>query len=249
MPFLGTIVNFAAVLIFGLLGALVKKGIPQRVSDAIISGMAICVIYIGIDGALSATAPAPSEESFFSAGIIKILIMIISIAVGTLIGELVDFDKLINRLGDTLEKKINSRLGSDTKVSFSKGFVSASMLFCVGAMAVNGALQDGLGNPDILLAKSVIDGIVCFLMATTLGVGCAFSAFLLLIYQGAIAIGGYFLASFIPASTIAYMSATGSLIIVLVGTNLLGMTRVRTANMVPAMFVPLVLTPLFELIL
>ena len=107
MPFLGTIVNFAAVLILGLLGALLKKGIPQRVSDAIISGMAICVIYIGIDGALSAVAPAPSEESFFSAGIIKILIMIISVAVGTLIGELIDFDKLINRLGDNLEKKIN----------------------------------------------------------------------------------------------------------------------------------------------
>ncbi len=248
MPFLGTIANFSAVLIFGLLGALLKKGIPQRVSDAIISGMAICVIYIGMDGALSSTAQAPSENSFFSPGVAKTLIMIISVAIGTLIGELIDFDKLINRLGGTVEKKINARLPAGSKTSFSKGFVSASMLFCVGAMAVNGALQDGIGNPDILLAKTVIDSIVCFLMATTLGIGCAFSSFLLLLYQGAIAVGGFFLASFIPAATIAYMSATGSLIIVLVGTNLLGITHVKTANMVPAMFVPLALAPLFELL-
>lgn len=247
MPFLGTIANFAAVLVFGLIGALLKKGIPKRISDAIISGMAVCVIYIGVEGALSAEAPTVSDNAFFSSGLVKILIMIISMGIGTLIGELIDFDGLVTRLGDKLESKM-SALTKDGSGSFSKGFVSCSMLFCVGAMAVNGALQDGLGNPDILLAKTVIDSIVCFVMASTLGVGCAFSAFLLLIYQGAIAVGGYFLASFIPASTVACMSATGSLIIILVGTNTLGITRVKTANMVPSMFVPLALTPLFELL-
>ena len=247
MPFLGTIVNFVAVLIFGVLGALVKKGIPKRISEAIISGMAICVIYIGIDGMLSA-APQVSTDSFFSAELVKILIMIISMGIGTLIGELVDFDSLVTRLGDKLESKMSSHI-KDGEGSFSKGFVYCSMLFCVGAMAVNGALQDGLGNPDILLAKTVIDSIVCFVMATTLGIGCAFSAFLLLVYQGTIAVGGYFLASFIPASTIAYMSATGSLIIILVGTNALGITKIKTAHMVPAMFVPLALAPLFKWLL
>jgi len=247
MPFIGTIANFAVVLVMGVLGALLKKGIPQRVSDAIISGMGICVVYIGVEGALSASAPTLPEGAFFSGGVIKILVMIISVAIGTLIGELVDFDSLITRLGDYLEKKMSGS-AEGGKSNFSRGFVSASMLFCVGAMAVNGALQDGLGNPDILLAKTVIDGIVCFLMATTLGVGCAFSAFLLLVYQGAIAVGGYFLASFIPMQTIEYMSATGSLIVVLIGTNLLGATHVKTANMVPAMFVPLALAPLVQLL-
>jgi len=248
MPFLGTIINFAAVLVFGVFGALVKKGIPKHISDAIISGMAICVIYVGIDGVLEA-APAVSEKSFLSAGLVKMLIMILSMAIGTLIGELVDFDKLVNKLGDKLESKLSHFSQMDGKGNFAKGFVSCSLLFCVGAMAVNGSLQDGMGNPDILLAKTIIDSITCFVMATTLGVGCAFSAFLLLAYQGVIAVLGYFLESIIPVSTISYMSVTGSLIIILIGTNVLGMTKVKTANMVPAIFVPIALAPLFELIL
>lgn len=252
MPFLGTIVNFVSVLIFGTLGTFVKKGIPKRISDAVISAMAICVIYIGIDGVLE-TAPAVPDNSFLSAGLVKILVMIISMGLGTLIGELVDFESKVTKLGDFLELKMSAIFKkSDTEShsgNFSKGFVSCSMLFCVGAMAVNGALQDGLGDPTLLLAKTVIDSIACFVMASTLGIGCAFSAFFLLVYQGLIAVGGFFLASFIPASIITYMSVTGSLIIILIGTNVLGMTRVRTANMVPAMFMPIAVVPLFNLIL
>lgn len=245
MPFLGTLINFAAVLIFGVLGTLLKRGIPQRISDAIMSAMAICVIYIGVDGMLG-TAPAVSDGSFFSAGLVKVLIMILSMALGTLIGELVDIDKGITRLGDKLEAKL-SRGGEENKGRFAKGFVACSLLFCVGAMAVNGSIQDGLGNPDILLAKTVIDSISCFIMATTLGIGCAFAAFFLLIYQGAIAVIGYFLESFIPDATIAYMSFTGSLIIIFIGTNMLKMTKIKTANMIPAIFLPLAIAPLFDL--
>lgn len=244
MPFLGTLINFAAVLIFGVLGTLVKRGIPQRISDAIMSAMAICVIYIGIDGIIGA-APAVSEDSFFSAGLVKVLIMILSMALGTLIGELADIDKGITLLGDKLEEKLAGGEGGRGK--FAKGFVSCSLLFCVGAMAVNGSIQDGLGNPDILLAKTVIDSISCFIMATTLGIGCAFAAFFLLAYQGVIAVIGYFLESFIPASTIAYMSFTGSLIIIFIGTNMLKITKVKTANMIPAIFLPLAIAPLFDL--
>ena len=250
MPFLGTIINFVAVLIFGILGTLIKKGVPERISTAVMSGMAICVIYIGVDGMLEA-APAVPEDSFFTAGLLKILIMIISMGLGVLIGELIDFDKLITKLGDAVENKLASRLpGGDSAArgNFSKGFVSCSILFCVGAMAVNGAIQDGLGNPDLLLAKTVIDSVSCFVMATTLGIGCAFSALFLLVYQGAFAVLGYFLASIIPASTVTYMSVTGSLIIILIGTNVLGLTRVRTANMVPAMFMPIAVEPLMKLI-
>jgi uncharacterized membrane protein YqgA involved in biofilm formation len=248
MPFLGTIINFIGVLIFGVLGAFVKKGIPKHISDAVITGMAICVIYVGIDGVIE-SAPAVPEGAFLSAGLVKILIMILSMAIGTLIGELVDFDRLVNKLGDMLEVKLSRFSQLDSKGNFAKGFVSCSLLFCVGAMAVNGALQDGMGNPDILLAKTVIDAITCFVMATTLGIGCAFSAFFLLAYQGVLAVLGYFLASIIPAATVSYMSITGSLIIILIGTNVLGITRVKTANMVPAIFIPILLAPLFELIL
>ena len=246
MAFLGTLINFFGVLLCGTLGALLKKGIPKRISEAIISAMAICVIYIGVDGALEA-APAVPAGSFFSPGLIKILVMILSLGIGTLIGELLDIDSLVTRLGCCVEKKLSRFSHGGSEGSFAKGFVSCSLLFCVGAMAVNGALQDGMGNPDILLAKTVIDCITCFVMATTLGIGCAFSAFLVLVYQGVIAVMGYFLLSVISAATVTYMSVTGSLIIILIGTNMLGMTKVKTANMVPAIFIPLIISPIISL--
>ena len=251
MPFIGTLVNFVSVLVFGLLGAFVKKGIPKHISEAVMSGMAICVIYIGIDGALEAS-PAVSDGSFLSAGLMKVLIMILSIGLGTFIGELIDFDGLVTRLGDSLEKRFQKKMtdadGKDgTRGNFSRGFVSCSILFCVGAMAVNGAIADAVGHPDILLAKSVIDSISCFVMATTLGVGCAMSAFMLLIYQGTLAVLGYFLSSVLPAATLTYMSTTGSLIIILIGTNMLGITKVKTANMIPAIFLPILIAPLLNL--
>ena len=244
MPFLGTLINFAAVLIFGILGTLTKRGIPQRISDAIMAAMAACVLYIGIDGIIGA-APAVSEGSFFSAGLVKVLIMILSMALGTLIGELADIDKHITALGDKLERKLAG--GEESKGRFARGFVACSLLFCVGAMSVNGSIQDGLGNPDIILAKTVIDSISCFIMATTFGIGCAFSAFFLLLYQGAVAAIGFFLESVIPDATIAYMSFTGSLVIIFIATNMLKITKVKTANMIPAIFMPLVIAPIFDL--
>ena len=240
MPFLGTIVNFLAVLVCGLLGMLVKRGVPKKISDARASAMASCVIYIGIDGALEST-PALPEGSFLSGGLVKVLIMILSLGIGTLIGELADLDGLVNRLGESLERKF---VKDGEQGRFAKGFVSCSLLFCVGAMTVNGAFQDAIGNSDILIAKSVIDGIMCFVMASTLGVGCVVSAFFVLGYQGLLTLLGLFIADILPASSISYMSVTGSLIIVLIGTNMLGMTKVKTANMTPAIFLPALVAPL-----
>lgn len=246
MPFLGTIINFVGVIIAGVLGALVKRGVPKRITDTVIYAIGACVIFIGIDGTLEA-APIISATDYN--GLAKILIMIISMALGALIGELIDFDKLITRLGDRLEAKFARDADESQKGNFAKGFVSCSILFCVGAMAVNGGIEDGMGNPEVLIAKTVIDCISCFLMASTLGIGCAFSAAVVLVYQGAFALLGMLLSSVIPASTITYMSVTGSLIIVLIGTNMLGMTKIKTANLTPAIFLPLALAPLFELVL
>ncbi|MBR3876332.1 MAG: DUF554 domain-containing protein [Clostridia bacterium] len=245
MPFLGTIVNFLAVLVCGLLGMLVKKGVPKRISDALSCAMAICVIYIGIDGVLE-QAPAVSEGDFLSDGLIKVLVMVISMGLGTLIGELIDIDKWVNRLGDTLEKKL---VKDGEKGKFAKGFVSCSLLFCVGAMTVNGAFQDALGKSDILLAKSVIDGIMCFVMASTLGIGCAASSVFVLVYQGILTLVGMFIAGLLSPEIISYMSVTGSLIIILIGTNMLGVTKVKTANMTPTIFLPALIWPLLSLLL
>lgn len=251
MPFLGTIVNFFVVLVCGILGTLVKRGVPERISRAIMSAMAICVIYIGVDGALEA-APALGEDSLLSAGLVKVLIMILSMGVGTLVGELIDIDKWVERLGAVLEAKVcgvKDDSVADGRGNFARGFVSCSILFCVGAMTVNGALADAMGKPDILLAKSVIDGIACFVMASTMGIGCAFSAFFVLVYQGALTGLGLLLGTLLPAATLTYMSVTGSLVIILIGTNVLGLTSVKTANMVPAIFMPILITPLIMLIL
>lgn len=252
--FLGTIVNFIVVFVAGFLGTLVKKGVPKRITDIVMSAMAICVIYIGIDGIIG-EAPAVNEDSFLNAGLFKVLVMILSMAIGTIIGELIDIDKWLNKLGEVLGNGFKRLSGAEdgeggksAGAKFAEGFVSCSLLFCVGAMAINGAILDATGEPGVLLAKSIIDGIVCFLMATTLGIGCAFSAFLVLVYQGIFNVVGILLSQSLSPDTISYMSFTGSLIIILVGTNVLGMTKVKTANMVPAMFVAIGVEALLRLI-
>ena len=241
MPFLGTIVNFLTIFVGGLLGSFMRKGVPKRMSDGVMFGMGICVVYIGIEGALE---PALSfGVGFFSDGLVKLLVMVLSIAIGTFIGEAIDIDKWVTRLGDFVERKF----AKGSSGSFSRGFVSGSILFCVGAMAVNGSFADAMGNPDILLAKAVIDGFVVFVMATSMGVGCAFSAFSVLVYQGALTLVGIFITSFVPADTVYCMSVTGSLVIALIGTNMLGCNNVRTANMIPAIFLPALILPLIRL--
>jgi uncharacterized membrane protein YqgA involved in biofilm formation len=247
--FLGTLVNFVVVIITGIIGTFVKKSVPKRIQDSIMAAMAICVIYIGIDGILE-PAPAVADGLFLTAGLKKVLIMILSMAIGTFIGELIDIDAQLHKLGAFLGRKL-TRTDTEDNASasdnFARGLVSCSLLFCVGAMAINGAIHDATGEPNILLAKSIIDGISCFMLATTFGIGCAFSAFFVLAYQGSISALTLLLTSFVSEAGIQYMSMTGSLIIVLVGTNVLGATKVKTANMVPAMFVALGIEALINL--
>lgn len=231
-PYLGTIVNFAVVLIMGSVGALIKRGLPERYSKTIMSAMAVCVIYIGIDGVME--APPPTATEILSPGLFKVLVMIISMAVGAVIGELIDFEKWMGKLGEVAEAKLG-KLGGDGR--FAEGFVSCSILFCVGAMTVNGAIEGASGDHSLLLTKSVIDGISVLIMSSTLGIGCAFSAFFVLVYQGFITLLATFLVGALSASTLSYMSMTGSLVVILLGTNVLGVTKVRTANLVPSMFV------------
>lgn len=242
-PYIGTLVNFAVVLILGTIGTFIKKGLPERFSKTIMSAMAVCVIYIGIDGALEA-APL-TDSDILTPGLFKIIVMILSLAIGTVIGELIDFEKWIGKLGEFAENKLGKLNGGG---NFAQGFVSCSILFCVGAMTVNGAIESAGGDHSLLLTKSVIDGIAVLVMSSTLGIGCAFSAFFVLIYQGLITFLATFLVGALSAATLTYMSVTGSLIVVLLGTNVLGLTKVRTANMVPSMFVAIAIEALLNLV-
>ncbi|WP_319466284.1 DUF554 domain-containing protein [uncultured Trichococcus sp.] len=222
MVLLGSLVNGAAIVLGGSIGLILKKGLSDRIARAVMNALALCVLYIGVSGMLNGE---------------NILITILSMVFGTLVGEWIDLDKKINQLGDTIEKNVSS---PDDEVSVSKGFVTASLLFCVGAMAIVGALQSGLtGNHDTLFAKSLIDGIAAIVMASSLGIGVLLSAVLVLIYEGGITLFANVLAPLLTDSVINEMTCVGSLLIVGLALNMLKLTDLKIMNYAPAVFFPI----------
>lgn len=218
----GTIVNSIAIIIGCLFGLIVKGKISEKVSTTIMSGLGLCVLYIGISGALK------GENT---------ILLIISIAIGALIGEILDIDNWLNKLGVYIENKINK---SDEKVSIAQGFVSASLLFCVGAMAIVGSLESGLnGNNDTLFAKSMLDFISAIIFTSSLGIGVLFSSIAVFLYQGTLTIGAGFLSSILSTSVISNMTCVGSILIIGLSLNILGVTKIKVANLLPAVIIPI----------
>ena len=233
---LGVIVNglvivgasFAALILKKFIMKFDKNNKVEKISDTIMSGLALCIIYMGISGALECQ---------------HVLICIISMVVGGLIGELIDIDKGLNSLGDKIEEKLNKGKVdvSKEKVSISQGFVSASLLFCVGAMAVVGALNSGLfGNNDTLFAKSALDGVSSFLFSLTMGIGVLLSAVAVFLYEGIIACGAFLLKGVLSTAVITEMNAVGSLLILALGINMILKANIKVTNLLPAMFVPII---------
>ena len=233
---LGVIVNglvivgasFAALILKKFIMKFDKNNKVEKISDTIMSGLSLCIIYMGISGALECQ---------------HVLICIISMVVGGLIGELIDIDKGLNSLGDKIEEKLNKGKTdvSKEKVSISQGFVSASLLFCVGAMAVVGALNSGLfGNNDTLFAKSALDGVSSFLFSLTMGIGVLLSAVAVFLYEGIIACGAFLLKGVLSTAVITEMNAVGSLLILALGINMILKANIKVANLLPAMFVPII---------
>lgn len=221
---LGTIVNSLAIAIGCLAGLVIKKGIPDRVSKTIMSGLALCVIYIGIEGSLK------GENT---------LITVVCIAVGGLIGEIIDIDNKINKLGDFLQNKLSK--DKDSETSIAKGFVTTSLIYCVGAMAIVGALESGLtGNHQTLFTKALLDGISAIIFTTTLGIGVIFSSVAVFLYQGLITIGASILATLLSDAVVTALTAVGSLLIIGIGLNLLEVTKIKVANLLPAVFLPII---------
>lgn len=222
---LGTIVNTIAVIIGASIGMFFKKGIPQKLSDTMMKGLGLCTLFLGISGSLD------GQNS---------LILIISMVVGALIGEGVDLDAKLNRLGNWLENKFKSKDGG--KVSIAEGFVSASLLFCVGAMTIVGSLQSGLqGNHEMLFNKSMLDFVAAIIFASTMGVGVMVSAAFVFVYQGAITLLAQWVAPILSDVVIAEMNCVGSVIIIGLALNMLGITKLKVMNYVPAIFIPILL--------
>lgn len=221
----GTIVNSAAILLGCAVGLLLGRLIPERLNDAIYKGVALCVFYIGVSGMLAGEKP---------------LVMILSMVLGAVVGELLRLDDRIHALGDAAERRFSRGGGGSGR--FSHGFVSATLLFCVGAMAITGALDSGLsGDHATLYAKSVLDGVSSAVYASTMGAGVALSAVAVFLYQGLIAVCASFAKPLLSAPVIAEMKCVGSLLIVALSLNMLGLTKIKVMNLVPAVFFPILL--------
>lgn len=232
MVLLGTVVNAAAIVVGGAAGMLLKRGIPESVSDAIMKGVALCVLYIGIDGALEGN---------------NALIAILSIVVGGIIGTLLDLNGGLERLGVKIEKLLIKDPSSTS--TFAKGLVTATLLFCVGAMAVVGSLNSGLTNDhSTLYTKALLDGISAMVFASTFGVGVLFSAVFVFIYQGAIALLAQLVAPALSDGVIAEMTCVGSILIIGLGLNMLGVVKLKVMNYVPGIFLAIGFYKLFELL-
>lgn len=226
MILLGTLANVAAILIGGGVGLLIKKGVPKTYADTIMGGVGLCVIIIGVKGALSGQ---------------NTLLMILSMVIGAALGTLLDLDGKLDRLGAFAQEKLAK--GNDT---FAEGFVSASLLFCVGAMAVVGSLESGLkGDHATLYAKSLLDGITSIILASTLGPGVLLSVLPILVYQGGIALLAGTLAPVLGEAVITEMTAVGSLLIMMIGLKMLKLIDLKIANYLPAIFLPVLLIHLF----
>ena len=222
---LGTIVNTIAVIIGATIGMLLKKGLSDKMADTLMKGLGLCTLFLGISGSLE------GQNS---------LILIISMVVGTLIGEGVDLDDKLNRFGKYIEGKFKSEDGKT--VSIAEGFVTASLLFCVGAMTIVGSLQSGLqGNHEMLFNKSMLDFVAAIIFSSSLGIGVLLSAAFVFTYQGAITLLAQWVAPFLSDVVIAEMTCVGSVIIIGLALNMLGITKLKVMNYVPAIFVPIIL--------
>lgn len=224
MALLGTLVNTLAIIAGSLIGSFFNK-IPDKIKTTVTQGMALAVVILGLQMAFK-------SQHF--------LIVIGSLALGGIIGELIDLEAYLNQFGKWIEAKVGVKEGSDQ--SIAKAFVTATLVFVVGAMAILGALDSGLkGDHHVLYAKSMLDGFFSIIFSTTLGIGVLFSAFPVLLYEGSIALAATVIIRFVPDELlhtfIPEMTATGGLLILAIGLNLLNITKIKTANLLPSILV------------
>jgi len=229
---IGVLVNTFAVIIGSLVGLLCKKGIPKKYTDAVMLGIGLCTVYIGISGALK------GENT---------LILIISIVIGAIIGTFLDIDKRVNSLGEWIGTRFKKSDNNTT--SISEGFVTGCLLFCIGAMTIVGSLNAGLaGDNEMLFTKSLLDLISSTMLAVSLGIGVLFSAVFVFVFQGSIVLLANSLQPILTSSAIAEITCAGSIMIVALGLNIIGITKIKVANYLPAIIVAPILCSIVALI-
>jgi len=229
MPGLGTIANCIAIVVGAVCGSFLKKGLPEKWQETMMSGIALCIVIIGVQMALKTT---------------NIVITIFSLVIGAILGEIIDIEEAMQRLGINIGNMVaKNETGA---ASIAKGFVNSSILFCTGAMAIVGSIQDGLvAEHATLYAKATLDGLISLIMAANLGIGVALSAISVGIYQGTITILAGAIEGLMSTTILAELTAAGGIMIMAIGTNMLNMTKVRIGNLLPGMFVAVILAKFF----
>jgi len=218
----GTLLNAAAVIGGTLLGSLLGNRFSDRMRITLMNGLGLVTVVIGITMAIETS---------------NILLVLGSIIAGGIIGELIDIDSAINHLGATIEKNLTKGYQASRSGEFARGFVTASLLFCVGPMAIMGSIQDGLtGDFSTLAIKASLDGFAAIAFSSTLGMGVGLSAFSVLVYQGMISMGAGFFKDILTEAMINELTATGGVLILAIGLGLLEIKRIKVANLLPAIF-------------
>lgn len=220
----GVIVNVITVLVGSFIGLLLKKGIPERVSSAVMTGLGACTLYIGIQGCLCGE---------------NVLIVIASVVLGVITGTLLNIDGTINKVAQSVEKKFKK---GGKNVSVAEGLVTATLLFCVGSMTVTGSINAGLtGDNSLLITKATLDLVSSMMLASSLGIGVMFASVSVLVIQGGLVLLSELIAPFMSVGAINEMTCTGSILIIMIGTNLMGITKIKVADFLPAiLFAPVI---------
>ncbi len=228
---IGVLVNVITVIIGSCVGLIFKKGIPDRVSSAAMTGLGVCTLYIGISGSLCGE---------------NVLILIASIVLGVITGTLLNIDGAINRLAEKAEAKFKK---SGQQISIAEGLVTATLLFCVGSMTVTGSIQAGLtGDNTLLYTKATLDLVSAAMLASTLGIGVLLAAVAVFVIQGALVLMAGLIAPLMSTGAINEMTCAGSLLIMIIGTNMMGMTKIKVADFLPAIIYAPIIYNLIELI-
>jgi len=222
---IGTIVNSLAIVMGCIIGLILKDRFPKRISVILFQGIGLTTLMIGIQMAIQAT---------------EVLLIILSMVIGGMIGEIIDIEKRLDQLGNRIKKLFHKQEG---KERFTEGFIAASLLYCVGSMAVMGAIEEGInGNPDILLAKSALDGISSIIFTASLGIGVLFSAIPVFLYQGTITHIAHLVKNWITSDMINEMTAVGGLLIIGLALGILEIKKIKVANLLPSLLIILIFT-------
>lgn len=233
----GTYVNTAVIILGSIIGLLIKNGLKEKYKIIIMHGVGLSVLFIGISTTIGGMLDGGEP-----------ILFIISLVIGGIVGEWVDLDQKLKNLGDWLQSKVGKG-----EHNIARGFVTASLLFCIGTMAILGALDSGLrGNHDMLYAKSVLDGVSAIILTSTLGIGVIFSAASVLLYQGAITLFASALEPILTLEIIREISIIGGILIFSLGINLLEIKKIKSANLLPSILIPpiyyLAIMPLMTLL-